>query len=114
MREYAKIEAEVAALEAAWPPNGSVESPVENVLRNPVDIPIGKFFEYEIENVEWCCDKMRSKAGTTDTFIEEDRVEGEGISRRWYGKCPYCDIPLVFSVSGFCIDKDPRKKLLCI
>lgn len=88
--------------------NVGTPSPPENVLHNPQEAPSGKYFEYEIENIEFCCDKIRSKQGTTDTFIKEDRTEGEGITRRWYGKCPYCKTPLVFTVCGFCIDKDQK------
>lgn len=88
-----------------WPPKGSTLSPDETLLRNPRDTPIGKYFEYDVENVEWCCDKMRNKQGTTNTFIKEDHVEGNGRGRCWYGKCPWCKTPLIFTVSGFCIDR---------
>lgn len=77
----------------------------ESVLHNPKDVPSGEYFEYEIENVEWCCDKMRNKQGTTDTHVTLDHIEGEGLSKRWYGKCPWCKVMLVFTVSGFAIDK---------
>jgi hypothetical protein len=92
----------------AIPVKDDTFSPDDAVIHNPRDVPAGKYFLFDIENVEWCCDKMRSKQGTTDTFVTLDHIEGEGLSKRWYGKCPYCKTPLVITVSGFCIDKDSR------
>ena len=74
--------------------------------KNPQRTSKGLYFEYNVENVEWCCDKMRAKEGTRDLQIVLDKIEGEGLCKRWFGKCPFCGTPLIFMVSGFFIEKE--------
>lgn len=78
----------------------------EEVLRNPNNAPTGNYFEYAMDEIEFCCDKMREKEGTKDLHLIGDRVEGEGFNRLWYCRCAFCGTPLILSRTRLRIDKN--------
>lgn len=88
----------------AIPVEDDTYSPDDAVIHNPRDVPGGEFFLFDIDNVEWCCDEMREKEGTTDLMLFVDRVDGEGLNRLWYCRCVFCGTPLVLSRTHFRID----------